>query len=117
IGTGVETAVGYGISVGGATPGTAGADNDNIIIQNNAISAAAVGIYANGTASASAGGDDNLLISGNSVSYNSTAAIACFGIQAGNALNSTISGNTIDLQSAGSSTSPVGISLETGFVS
>lgn len=114
ISTGVSTATGYGIAVGGATPGASGADNDNVTLQNNNITVATIGIYAAGTASVSAGGMDNLTITGNSIDYNGT--IASIGIQAGNALNSTITQNTVSEQST-ATFSPTGISLETGFVS
>ena len=78
-----------------ARPGTSGADNDNNTIQNNNITVAPIGIYANGTASVSTGGDDNLAITGNSIDYNNTTSgLATIGIQVGNALNSSISGNT-----------------------
>ena len=85
ISTGVATTIGYGISVGGSTPGTSGADNDNNTIQNNNITVAPIGIYANGTASVTSGGDDTLSITGNSVDYNGT--LASIGIQVGNAAN------------------------------
>ncbi|UMY65732.1 MULTISPECIES: T9SS sorting signal type C domain-containing protein [unclassified Flavobacterium] len=113
--TGVATTVGYGISVGGSTPGTSGADNDNVSIQNNAITLVPVGIYAAGAASVSSGGDDALTISGNTVDYNGTLA-GCIGIQVGNALNSSIAQNSVSEESS-AATAPTGISLETGFVS
>ena len=112
--TGTQTSIGYGISVGGSTPGTTGADNDNVTIQNNSITKCTVGIYASGTASASAGGDDNLNITGNTIDYNST--LASSGIRVGNATGSSISQNTISEQTS-SSQAPTAISLETGFVS
>ncbi len=114
ISTGVSTGLTYGIAIGGLTPGTSGADNDNITVQNNAITVASVGIYANGTASVSVGGLDNLSLIGNSV--NTTNTVATIGIQVGNALNSAITANTISVETI-ASTQPVGISLETGFVS
>ncbi|MEO6753391.1 MAG: hypothetical protein ABIP85_16565, partial [Chthoniobacteraceae bacterium] len=114
ISTGVALSIGYGISVGGTTPGTNGADNDNISIQNNSITAAPIGIFASGTSSATAGGDDNLLIVGNSIAYNST--LASIGIRVGNAVNSSVSQNTVSEQTTVSQ-SPTAISLETGFVS
>ncbi len=114
ISTGVATSIGYGISVGGSTPGTNGADNDNVTIQNNSLTAAPVGIYAFGTASASTGGDDNLQIIGNSIAYNST--LASIGIQVGNALNSSVSQNTVSEQTSNLQ-APTAISIETGFVS
>ena len=115
ISTGLSSSLGYGISVGGSTSGTSGADNDNITIQNNSITSASIGIYANGTASLSAGGLDNLLISGNTIIANS-GTLQNYGIEVGNALNSSITGNTISEQTT-SSSQPVGISIETGFVS
>src|SRR5204862_329073 len=80
ISTGVGTGLNYGVAVSGATIGTSGADNDNITIQNNAITVAAIGIYANGTASTSSGGDDSLAITGNSVGYSSTITTTAGGI-------------------------------------
>ena len=114
ISTGVATTISYGICVGGSTPGSNGADNDNVTIQNNSIIAAPVGVYAAGTASTSAGGDDNLSIIGNSITYNST--LASIGIQVGNALNSSVSQNTISEQTTVIQ-APTAISIETGFVS
>ncbi|MFN6963200.1 MAG: Calx-beta domain-containing protein [Pyrinomonadaceae bacterium] len=115
ISTGTVTANGsYGISVGGTTPGTAGADNDGTTLQNNNITLATTGLYAAGTASNSTGGNDALLISGNTVDSNTT--LQNYGVQVSNALNSTITGNTISVQTSGAF-QPTGISLETGFVS
>ena len=115
--TGVAGTIGYGIAVGGSTPGTAGADNDNNTLQNNAITAAPIGIYANGTAAVTAGGDDNLAITGNSIDYNNTSTgLATIGIEVGNALTSSVSQNTVSEQTS-TTQAPTGISLETGFVS
>ncbi|HMS99282.1 MAG TPA: BNR-repeat neuraminidase N-terminal domain-containing protein [Saprospiraceae bacterium] len=108
--TGVAASLGYGISIGGNTPGTAGDDNDNTTIQNNSISIAPIGIYA--TASAT-GVNDNLNIIGNTVTYN--GALASIGIQVGQANNCLISQNTVDEQTSASQ-SPTAISLETGFL-
>ena len=112
--TGVSSAAGYGIAVGGATPGNSAADNDNVTLQNNSITIATIGIYASGTTSVSAGGMDNLNITGNAINTNTT--IANIGIQVGYGLNSAISNNTVNVQTSASA-SPVGISIETGFVS
>jgi hypothetical protein len=102
----------YGIAIGGATPGSAGADNDNVTIQNNIITDASNGIYAIGTV---AGLLDNLVITKNShTTLTTVTAIAS--IRAGQATGATISQNTVTLETSGS-TAPVGISLETGFVS
>ncbi|MDI1255676.1 MAG: hypothetical protein PSV16_06210, partial [Flavobacterium sp.] len=114
ISTGVATSIGYGISVGGNTPGTGGADNDNTTIQNNNITVAPIGIYANGTAAVTSGGDDNLNIVGNTIDYN--GALASLGIQVGNALSSLVSQNTVSEQTS-TTQAPTAISLETGFVS
>ncbi|MEI8239359.1 MAG: T9SS type A sorting domain-containing protein [Actinomycetota bacterium] len=114
ISTGVSAAAGYGIAIGGSTPGTDGADNDNVTIQNNVITIATIGIYADGLASVSATGMDNLLISGNTITTNTT--IQTQGIQVGYGLNGSITGNTISVTTSGDY-QPVGISLETGFVS
>ncbi|MBS1742523.1 MAG: fibronectin type III domain-containing protein, partial [Bacteroidetes bacterium] len=115
ISTALSTGIGYGIAAGGSTPGTSGADNDDLTIQNNNITVANVGIYANGTSSSSTGGNNNLLIAGNTIS-STTTTIANIGIQAGNSLNSSITQNTVSVENA-ASTVPVAISLETGFVS
>lgn len=109
---GSNSVLNFGISVSGATIGSTGADNDNITIQGNAISSCATGIYANGTASASLGGLDNLNINNNSIVTNTS--VASIGIRLGNALNASVSQNTLDIQLS-SSNAPVGISLETGF--
>ena len=113
ISTGISTGTGYGIAIGGATPGASGADNDNVTLQNNSITVATISIYAYGTASVSAGGMDNLSIIGNTLNTNTT--IANLGIKVGYGLNSTISNNTVSVQT--SSGTPVGISIETGFIS
>jgi hypothetical protein len=115
ISLGTSTSVTYAISVGQITPGSPAADNDNITIQNNAISSASIGIYAVGTASVSAGGLDNLNISDNSINLVTTTT-ANIGIRVGNALNSIVSSNTVSVETSGAG-QPVGISLETGFVS
>jgi hypothetical protein len=143
ISTGIQTSTGYGISVGGSTPGTTGADNDNTTIQNNAISACVVGIFAQGTATISAGGNDNLNVTGNTIIYNSNLG-SNLGINVNNSLSSNISSNnvtiatittsgtTIGMKLAGSTgatvsqntvsvsttsnTTPVAISLETNFI-
>ena len=144
ISTGVQTTTGYGISVGGSTPGTTGADNDNVTIQNNSISACVVSIFAQGTAITTSGGNDNLNITGNAITYSSNLA-SNVGINVNNSLSSTISSNSVSITtsatsgtsvgiqlggttgatvsqntlsvSTAASTAPVGISLETNFVS
>lgn len=114
ISTPSATTLGYGISVGGNTPGTSGADNDDITISNNAISGAGVGIYASGTTDASAGANNNLYILKNNVTYSGNAA--CYGIRVGYSLSSLVGENVVSQQTSGDF-APVGISIETGFLS
>ncbi len=111
--TGVNTSVGYGVSIGGATPGTTGADNDNNTIQNNVFTEATAPVYAIGTANTSTGGMDNLSVTNNSVSFTTTIT-SVFGMRFGNALNASISNNTISIETSGGNIA--GISLEAGFI-
>ncbi len=106
---------GYAISIGGITPGSSGADNDDNTIQNNNITTVSTAIYANGTNSVSAGGDDNLQIINNTITTN-TSAPECNGIRVGNSLNALVKGNSIDI-TATNTVYPVGISFETGCMS
>jgi trimeric autotransporter adhesin len=110
------TSSNYGISIGGATPGTAGADNDNNTIQNNNITVASFGIYAVGTAATSTGGNDNLVITGNTTLTTTSTAGTATGIRVGNGLNGTVAQNVVSVSTTGSG-APVGISVETGFLS
>jgi len=112
IATGSLSNIGYGVTLGGATVGTAGADNDNNTIQNNTITVASNGIDAVGT---SANVNDNLLISNNTVSYTS-GSLASIGIRVGYGLNGSVTGNTVTASTSVGAT-PVGISIETGFTS
>ncbi len=111
---GSTAVVNYGISISGTTANTAGADNDNITIQNNNISNCTTGIYASGTVANTSGGLDTLNITGNNVSFSATVT-GCFGIRAAYALNATINQNIIDIETTNSFLA--GISLETGFIS
>jgi hypothetical protein len=106
------TATAYGISVGGATAGSTGADNDNNTIENNLISGVSVGVYAIGQ---SAGVNDNLIVTGNTININTTSTTT-FGIRLGEGTGGTISLNTISLETTGA-TAPTGIAIEAGFVS
>lgn len=105
------TAVNYGISIGG-TLGASGADNDLITITNNSFSAN-TGVFVSGTATTSAGATDSLTINNNTFSYSTSTTIAVYGIRVANAVTSTITNNTFDLQSGVSGT-PSAISIETG---
>jgi hypothetical protein len=104
------TATAYGIAVSGATIGSAGGDNDNVTLQNNAINSSNIGVYANGNAAASAGGMDNLVVNGNA--FISTGTLApTYGVEVANALNAAVSQNTFNLTTT-ASTQPVGLSIE-----
>ena len=99
--------------VDGATPSTgAGKDNDNITIHGNTFLKCGYGIYANGTAAVSAGGLDNWVISNNIVgpTTSGSTTIGYNGVYLGNALNTTITGNSLQYIGYNSS-QPVGINL------
>jgi hypothetical protein len=113
INTSAATAItAYGVSVSGATIGSIGADNDNVTVQNNAFASSNIGVYANGTATASAGGIDNLTVAGNAFTT-STTLTPVYGVEVGAAPNASVRGNTFNLITS-ASTQPVGISLELG---
>ncbi len=110
ISTGVATSIGYGIAIGGATPGSDGADNDNVTISNNEISGAPTGIraFANAT-----GLNDNLMVSGNTITYSGSAE--SMGIQLAYAVNGKVNNNTVSIESSyGTAT---GISIQLHFSS
>lgn len=97
---GSTTSTNYGIIAGldGATPSTTGGmDNDNISVQGNTIQKTYYGLYATGTATASAGGLNNWSISSNTIGPVTAGAnnIGYTGMYVGNMLNSVINGNTI----------------------
>jgi hypothetical protein len=115
IATGTSSSSTFGIAIGGATIGSTGADNDNITVQNNAITVASTGIYAIGNAAVSTAGLDNLTITDNSITHNGSTT-PVYGIRAGGGLNGSIANNILDIQTS-ASTALVGISLETDFVS
>ncbi|MBL8002702.1 MAG: hypothetical protein JNL05_12150, partial [Flavobacteriales bacterium] len=100
----------YGIAVSGATIASAGGDNDNTTLQNNAISSRNTGIYANGNAAVSAGGMDNLVVAGNEFTSSGTSA-PTYGVQVANALGASIDANTFNLSTT-AATAPVAMSLE-----
>jgi len=115
INAGANTSGIYGIIIGGATIGSAGADNDSILIQNNSISKAYVGIWAQGIAST--GIMDNLQINGNSVGSATPANyLGHDGIIVANGNASSIEGNTI-FNIITTNTTPAGLTISTGFVS
>ena len=94
----ITTDFGIIAGVDGASPSAAvGPDNDNVTIQGNTILKAYYGIYANGFTYVSAGGLDNWNISSNIIGPPTAGVnnIGFSGIWMQNALNATISGNTI----------------------
>lgn len=110
ISTGVATSTGYGIAIGGATPGSAGADNDNVTISNNEISGAPTGIRAFADPT---GLNDNLMVSGNTITYSGSAE--SMGIQLAYAVNGNVNNNTVSIESSyGTAT---GISIQLHFSS
>jgi len=105
-----STSVNYGISIG-STIGAGGADNDSNAIVNNTFTDCSRAIYVNGTDTVSRFGSDNITISKNIINYNGSAS-GFDAIFLGNALNSSVTRNTIDILTAG--TTPVGINLGAG---
>ena len=117
INAGANTSGIYGIILGGATIGATGADNDSILIQNNSISKAYVGIWAQGSTTSNPGILDNLQIIGNSVGSSTVANyLGHDGIIVANCTGSNIQGNTI-FNIITTNTTPVGLTISTGFVS
>jgi hypothetical protein len=114
ISTAVVSGASYGVSIGGNTLATAGSDNDTISVINNNFTGVNMGVYAVGNAAVSATGMDSLYVVGNTITINS-ASTTTYGMKLGNGLNSLISRNTISVETSGAA-SPVGISVETGFV-
>jgi hypothetical protein len=92
-----STTAGVAVSVGGATAGASGADNDNVTIQNNNITPAFVGIYAGGTAAVSAGGLDGLVVTGNTIggATSGTGNIGSAGVFVANAVAPSVTLNTV----------------------
>ncbi|MBO2008647.1 T9SS type A sorting domain-containing protein [Hymenobacter negativus] len=88
---------GIAIAAGGTTAGSAGADNDNLTIENNNIGPAFLGIYAAGSTAVSAGGLDGLAITGNTIG-GATSGVGTVGSQGGfiaNAVAPSITLNTV----------------------
>jgi len=111
------TATTYGIVIGGSTVGSVGADNDNNTIQNNSISKAYIGLWAQGSATTNPGLMDNLQVTGNSIgSATATDYIAHNGIMLANGTGCSVSQNTVFNVSMASST-PVGVTFGTGMIS
>jgi trimeric autotransporter adhesin len=114
---GYITSGAYGIVAGGTTVGTAGADNDNNTFQENAVSKAYVGIWAQGSATTNPGLMDNLQILGNSIG---SATVSDYlghdGIMLASGSGCTIAQNTV-YNIITANTTPCGITLSTGMVS
>ena len=105
----------YGIFSGSSsTIGTAGDDNDNLIIRNNNIYKAKVGIYVQASAT---GVNDNLQIIQNNIGSSTSANyITNTGITISYASGATVSQNTI-YNIISTSGIPNGLSIGTGVVS
>ncbi|OON70665.1 hypothetical protein B0919_01205 [Hymenobacter sp. CRA2] len=106
-------------STAGIGTANTGADNDALTMQNNAIQSVGYGIFAGGTANASAGGLDNLVVRDNTVgpATSGSGNIAVAGIYLTNAFGSTltngaqVSGNTVQNVATTTGTVPYGINL------
>ena len=110
VSNGYNTTGSYGIAAGGTTIASTGADNDNLTLQNNSISKAYVGIWAQGNATNAM---DNLLITGNSIGSDYSASyLGHDGIIVAYTTGSTITQNTI-FNIITSATTPVGLTLST----
>ncbi len=117
INCGANTTGIYGIAIGGTTIAAAGADNDNNTIQNNSITKAYVGIWAQGSSATNPGLMDNLQIIGNSVGSNTVSEyIGHDGIMLSNGISCNIQRNTI-FNILTTNTTPVGLTLSTGIIS
>lgn len=117
ISTGHNGSGAYGIAVGGATIASVGADNDNLTIRDNNIFKAYVGIWAQGSGTSNPGLMDNIQILRNSLGSSiSTNYLGHDGIIVANGSGGLISQNTV-FNIITSASTPVGITLSTGFVS
>jgi hypothetical protein len=105
----------FGVVIGSSTIGSSGDDNDNNTVQNNTISGPNTGIYAIGNAAVSALGMDNVVIEDNTITITNTISTA-YGMRVGNSIGGAVTNNTVSVTTT-ASTAPVGISLETGFLS
>jgi trimeric autotransporter adhesin len=123
IGGNITSASVWGIIAGvdGASPsGTNGVDNDNITIQGNSFQKTGYAVWAGGSATTSAGGNDNWVVSGNIVgpaSFSATNNLGVNGMFFRNMLNLQITGNTYQNVGLPSSTAfgVAGIYLEAGI--
>jgi hypothetical protein len=111
ISTGSNSLTSYGIAISDAASiAVGGANNDNVTIQNNAITRAYIGVFANGTAATSAGGLDGLSITQNIIGPSTSGVdnIGFRGITVSNAVNPSITSNTVQFIS-GSAANVAGI--------
>ncbi|MFN7965607.1 MAG: hypothetical protein U0V87_07965 [Acidobacteriota bacterium] len=102
----------YGVFVGDTGGASAGADNDNLTLQNNQINLARTGIQIVGTA---AGLVDNAQILDNLVGDNTLAnSLGRIGVLVSTANAATISGNSIkNIFLSGDTSTPIGLSTST----
>ncbi len=95
-------ASGFGIFAGGSTlseadVAAAGADHDNLTIENNSFGGLGLAVQARGTAQTSIGGLDNLVIRQNSIGRASGSPTGLrTGFSVSNALNYTITQNVVE---------------------
>lgn len=107
----------YGISIGGSSMGSTGADNDFVTIQNNNITKAYLGIFASGTAITNPGAMDNLQIINNNLGSTVVSnQIGLNGIRLGQALNNFVGQNNIFEINISASANPAGINIISGVL-
>ncbi|MDO7851083.1 beta strand repeat-containing protein [Hymenobacter convexus] len=110
------TTSGIGIAAGGAAAGSTGADNDNLVIQNNSIQRAYIGIYVGGTAAVSAGGTDGLVLADNVIggATSGTSNVGIIGTFIANAVSPSVTNNTVQNIGLGA-TAAVGLTIGMNF--
>jgi hypothetical protein len=117
IGTGLTSTGQVGICVNGTTISSTatGADNDNIVIQNNWIKKAYTGIAANGTTATSAGGLNGLVIRGNKIGGDvASEYIGFYGIYLSNNIGASVDNNEVYNMITSTLTNFSGIFIGTG---
>jgi hypothetical protein len=101
----------YGVAISGTTIAGAGADNDNVTIENNGIISRNYGVYALATATNKF---DNLIIRGNTLTTPTTnTLIPLVGVSVAQTTNAQIIENTMAGTTSGS-TAPVGFAVQDG---
>ena len=113
---GANTAGNYGITIGGASPNTAGADNDSSTIRGNTITRVSYGIHVLGPNLANtpaAGLDDGLNITGNTIGpvAQGSDSLGLAGVLVQFVTAPAISGNTVQNLSTTATSGAAGIVL------